>query len=306
MSRGERGTGRRWPGARARAVATSWAALLAAGCVALPSDYPCESAAQCVRGELRGVCDEPGYCSFADPSCAGGRRFGDHASALSGTCVSAADDAAAPAPVSHWRFDETAGATAADSIGDNPGTLINGPLWITGRVGGAVALDGVDDSILVAHDPTLDLVDALTIEAWIQTDVTELAYIVAKNEDYLLAMPYALLLGGTSPGGKLGAILQDTTYDSDYIPPIGEWTHVAMAWDGATVRLFANGVEVAALAHTATPAPNTWPLRIGARGDEGGATSTLHFQGAVDEVRIWNRALAPDELAAGALAASGR
>jgi len=50
--------------------------------------------------------------------------------------------------VAHWKFDETSGITAADSSGNgNDGILINGPTWTTGKIDGAVSLDGVDDAI---------------------------------------------------------------------------------------------------------------------------------------------------------------
>src|SRR3990167_9799803 len=50
--------------------------------------------------------------------------------------------------VGYWTFDEGSGTTANDSSGNNnTGALINGPTWTTGKIGGALSFDGVDDRV---------------------------------------------------------------------------------------------------------------------------------------------------------------
>jgi hypothetical protein len=62
-------------------------AVAAAGCVPA-GGFVCEDDEQCVAGGGQGTCEAVGYCSFADPDCPGGRRFGDRArSDLAGACV---------------------------------------------------------------------------------------------------------------------------------------------------------------------------------------------------------------------------
>jgi hypothetical protein len=207
-------------------------------------------------------------------------------------------------PVSLWRLDESSGTLAADSAGSNPGTLLNDPQWEVGRVGGALQLDGVDDSVQVEGSLSLDLTAAITVEAWIRPDLPDrLGYIAPKNlpdTPYPGGIAYALLLGG-SGGGKLATILDDIdAYNSDYAPTPGEWTHVAMTWDGTAVRLFAGGVEVFAAFHASTLTPNEGALRLGAR--NGAADmSSAHFAGALDEIQIWSTARTPSALCADAL-----
>jgi hypothetical protein len=64
-----------------------------AGCLPRASGYRCEAAADCVSAGVAGRCEPGGYCSFPDPSCADGWRFGDYAGGFSDRCVGEAGDA---------------------------------------------------------------------------------------------------------------------------------------------------------------------------------------------------------------------
>jgi hypothetical protein len=74
---------------------------------------------------------------------------------------------------------------------------------------------------------------------------------------------------------------------------VNTWTHVAATYDGAQMRLFINGAPVAALAQTGTYEQNANPLWIG-----GNALYGEHFQGLIDDLRIYNRALSATEIQA--------
>src|SRR5262249_49453010 len=71
--------------------------------------------------------------------------------------------------VAWFKFDEGAGTTAADSSGSgNAGSLIGGPTWTAGTSGKAVALDGVNDFVRIAHRASLDAFP-LTAAVWFKT-----------------------------------------------------------------------------------------------------------------------------------------
>jgi hypothetical protein len=70
-----------------RAVTLLFAIGLA-GCLRA-ADYRCTSAADC---GMQGTCQPGGHCSFADPSCASGQRFGELSGAAAGQCVGAGGD----------------------------------------------------------------------------------------------------------------------------------------------------------------------------------------------------------------------
>ena len=68
---------------------------------------------------------------------------------------------------------------------------------------------------------------------------------------------------------------------------------MAGTYDGSTLRLFVNGGQVASTAMSGAIAPSTGPLRIG-----GNSLWGEYFQGRIDEVRIYNRALTTAEIQA--------
>ncbi|MGB5519134.1 MAG: DNRLRE domain-containing protein [Gammaproteobacteria bacterium] len=72
-------------------------------------------------------------------------------------------------PIAHWKLDETGGDTAVDSIGGHDGTLVNGPVWTAGHVGGGLTFDGNNDTVDVGADASLDdlFASGATITAWI-------------------------------------------------------------------------------------------------------------------------------------------
>jgi hypothetical protein len=75
-----------------------WLVLVAcAGCIRGGS-YHCASSAECLRGDVQGICEATNTCSFPDPSCPSGQRFGDLAGNDSNACVTDTTDAGIDAP----------------------------------------------------------------------------------------------------------------------------------------------------------------------------------------------------------------
>ena len=93
--------------------------------------------------------------------------------------------------ISQWKFNEGGGITASDSARNNPGTLINGPAWTTGIIDGALNFDGGDDYVSVPDSPSLDITEAITMEAWVRFDSVDNRYetifgkINTQTADYL-------------------------------------------------------------------------------------------------------------------------
>jgi chitodextrinase len=73
--------------------------------------------------------------------------------------------------------------------------------------------------------------------------------------------------------------------------PVNAWTHVALTYDLATVRLYVSGTQAATRAATGAIQTNTNPLWIG-----GNTPYGEYFQGLIDEARVYNRALTPAEI----------
>lgn len=159
---------------------------------------------------------------------------------------------------------------------------------------GALEFDGVDDRLVIS-DPValsgLELSGSLTLEAWIQPQRSDSGYIVSKQGEYQLFLSAGKVfwaIRNTSPGW--------TSIDTGYAPPIYRWTHIAFVYDQALgkARTYANGVlvhERDASGPVTDFDPSNDEFRVGDR-----QISGARFDGLIDEVRIWSRALTQDEL----------
>ncbi len=194
--------------------------------------------------------------------------------------------------VGYWSFDEGSGTTAYDYSGyNNHGTLYNGPQWVDGKLGKALSFDGVNDYISVPHNGNLNITGGITIEAWLNPNTSQSSIwvsIVGKGTgswtpdiwNYLLGLEY--LKPRIVYGGGLTA--------SQAIPS-NSWSYVVFIGDSSSNRLkiYINGVLVSQGTMTSMPTTNTNSIRI---------TGNNYFNGLIDEVRIYNRALSDQEIKA--------
>ena len=90
-------------------------------------------------------------------------------------------------------------------------------------------------------------------------------------------------------------VFAGATRDAFGPAPLGlsTWTHLAMTWDGTALRLFVDGAEVAASPSPAPLIATSGAVRIG-----GTSAAGQFFNGLIDEVRIFDHARTPAEIAA--------
>jgi len=171
--------------------------------------------------------------------------------------------------------------------------------------GSALGFDGVDDYVRVPDDPSLDMTNGVTIAAWIFLDsYTEWASIVTKggivdDGGELTPNNYTVHQSGPSAAsGEFGHLRFTTDFglagDSHSIIPLHEWHHVAVTFDGATVRFYLDGEPDGAVPFFGQLQPNDDPLHISV--DFPGGDDYWH--GCIDEVMIFNRALSRQEIRA--------
>lgn len=191
--------------------------------------------------------------------------------------------------VGYWAMDETTGRTAEDSSGyAQHGVLTNmsGSVWVTGRMGGALSLDGLNDMVVVADSDVLDLGNTFTFAAWINPrSYANFGRILNKGS--VAGSRYDLALAGSAIQLKTSV---DYTTETGLIG-LNSWQHVAVTYDGGTLRVYVQGVERANASLAIAIAPSTAPLYFGNL-----ATLTRPLDGKLDEVRIYNRALTPHEI----------
>ena len=121
-----------------------------------------------------------------------------------------------------WRFDETEGDFARDSVRSNYGE-IHGARRVPGRVGKALAFDGQDDHVLIYDDHTLRVPHWFTVEAWINTtDATKEQTIMSK------APAYTLLLRQGKPVLEIGPYVM--TADMKAPLASNRWHHIMVVY----------------------------------------------------------------------------
>jgi hypothetical protein len=203
--------------------------------------------------------------------------------------------------VGAWGFNEASGTTTADASGNGRTGTIREAVRTAGRSGGALRFDGVNDWVTVADHATLDLTTGMTIEAWVRpAAMSGWETVVTKERSggyayALYAQDGAPLAGGAAvPSGNVRVGTADRTLRGTTQVPTGQWTHLATTYDGAVQRLFVNGIEVSSRTQTGTIAVTAGALRIGGNA----AWADEFFEGDIDDVRIYNRALSPAEVQA--------
>lgn len=198
-----------------------------------------------------------------------------------------------PGLMGWWRFDEGIGSVAGDSSGNGNNGTIYGATWVSGRYGQALNFDGLTNYVQMGYSGSLAITNAITILAWINpTTLVGTQTIYAK---------------GFSDGSKLGIVFEvvdnfiwfllshEATWT--YVTSAGVlssgWNRVAAVWDGSTMRIYINGVaDINTASFTQAIESSANDLhRVGRTPWGSGA-----FNGAIDEVSIYNRALSAAEI----------
>jgi len=201
------------------------------------------------------------------------------------------------------------------SANHNDGT-VSGATLTTDRFGApdsAYSFDGSDDSISAPHMDAFNS-QAFTISAWIRPSAdlsigAGVATVVARGEDFTTdRMESSLeIFGEENPWGS-GATLfyedsgdRDRMYCSGFFPEPDAWTHLAVtrALDGELI-LYSNATVIGHWYGTPDPATSNQDLTIGARwwspSTSGPYQLAGFFSGSIDEVRLYDRVLSPDEI----------
>ena len=194
--------------------------------------------------------------------------------------------------VAAYGFDEGSGTTTADQSGNgNTGSLANTVWSAAGKYGNALSFNGTNARVNVNDSTSLHLTNGFTLEAWIRPNALNDWHTVVLKErtGYYAEALYANTDTQRPSAHVFTAADHDLRGPSKL--PVGAWSHVAATYNGSTLALWLNGTQVASQAATGTIAANTGPLRIG-----GNAIWGEWFNGLIDEVRVYNKALTASEI----------
>jgi hypothetical protein len=180
----------------------------------------------------------------------------------------------------------------SDLSGNGNNGTISGATWtVSGKYGNALTFNGSNALVTVSNAASLQLTSAMTLEAWVFPTTVDSAWrdVIYKGDDnyYLMAMSNnsSHPVAGTILGGVYAEAIGPNALTTN------TWAHLAATYNGATVRLYVNGVQVASRTQSGTIASSTNPLQIG-----GDSIYGQYFAGRIDEVRIYNRALSVTEI----------
>lgn len=204
--------------------------------------------------------------------------------------------------LAQWKFDEGFGNTAADSTkNNNVATLKAGKLdWVEGKHGWAAKLSG-GATLEVKRSDSIDATattNRITVSAWIYPTVVpdaDIAFITSRQEGMTGYEIFGLSLWNGAPAFDIHFQLARATNPV----PANQWVHVAGVYDGAFIRIYVNGVEAGTNDEVLTIPADPNPVRISGNVNtvDAGMNEKQFFDGYIDDLRIYNRALTAQEIA---------
>jgi hypothetical protein len=189
-------------------------------------------------------------------------------------------------------FSDIAGPTFENGT---PNGAVN---FVAGEVGQAFSFAGASFVTVPANTGALNIIgNQLTIDGWIKPTANAGAVYFGKTangaNDYLLLLDAGQISGIIKTGGveKLVRAFADYPTNSvPFVPPPGQFTHIALTYDGAFIRMYANGAQVSQDAETGNIDGDAVPFNIGGR------SGSLFFTGAIDEVEVFTAVLTQPQI----------
>jgi hypothetical protein len=207
--------------------------------------------------------------------------------------------------IAYYPFEEGQGTATADVTGNgHNGTLTSGVAWVTGVKGTGVQFDTGGERIAIGNIDPSGGTNAMTLAAWInwqgQGNAIAQQGIIGKRLGWDATGSTIRWFWQTNPAG-------DLLFRADYngggtsfgwgnvllVPYANEWTHVAVTWANGAGAQYINGKQVSTGNVTFRDSASATPVVIGCVD----STNTESFVGIIDEVRIYDTALAAGEIA---------
>jgi Concanavalin A-like lectin/glucanases superfamily/Bacterial Ig domain/FG-GAP-like repeat len=192
-------------------------------------------------------------------------------------------------------FSDIAGPTYEN--GAATGGAVN---FAAGEVGQAFSFAGASFVSVPATTGPLDITGSqVTIDGWIKPTANSGAVYFGKtaagSNDYLIFFDSGQLSGIIKTGGVEKLVRAFADYPTNavpFVPPTGQFTHIALTYDGALIKMYANGAQVSQDAKSGTIDGDAVPFNIGGR------TGSLFFTGLIDEVEVFTSVLTQPQIQA--------
>ncbi|WP_318211827.1 LamG-like jellyroll fold domain-containing protein [Streptomyces sp. SJL17-1] len=230
-------------------------------------------------------------CTMAAKNCvAGDEAYSDHTPVYGYT---------QGGPTLSWKLDGSADATSGGS-GGHTGVRTGGADWVPAEHGGALLLDGSDDTV-TQSGPAVNTAQSFTVSAWIKVDPLTTATSAVLSQDGERISGMILWYNATDSSWRFGMPRADAdgwSVDQAVAPGAvkGEWTRLTGVYDAAagTISLFVNGSKKATSAHTARWSASK-SFVVGR--DLVNGAHNAHFKGHVQRVEAFAYPMRDDQVA---------
>ena len=187
-----------------------------------------------------------------------------------------------------------------ESGAGNDGQVFDAKWVAEGKFGGAYqfSISNITDRIVIPNSDTLNP-NYITVSAWIKAADRDGFWnrIIDKGCNSAYCLDLGGDYNGKLPRGKLQLEIGIGYMESPRVLDDGQWHHVAGTYDGRTMRCYVDGVEKSNPLKNPGPLKKSgWDLCIGNSVVDYDTGEFIAFDGLIDEVRIYNRALSGDEI----------
>jgi len=182
----------------------------------------------------------------------------------------------------------------------NDGKLFNYPCnpatcnLTSGVLGKALSFDGVNDYVNAGNSSIFNS-QAFSVVLWLNSAIIDSSYDTAIHKGLDYDREWGILRYASTNGGGITAYIYNSSNGQfelrSIVPEVGRWYHGALTFDGQTARLYINGTLMVSRIIIGNRKITAHNLTIGSMSDP-----THFWNGTIDEVRIYNRALTEEEI----------
>ncbi|MCF7975136.1 MAG: discoidin domain-containing protein [Phycisphaerae bacterium] len=194
--------------------------------------------------------------------------------------------------VAHWKLDDGAGTTAADSAGSAPGTIQGAVQWTSGHLGGALQLDGLTTYVDCGTGAAFDITDVVSLSVWVKPmDAGN-----GENNPYIAKGDHTYAIKHAANNNFQFFVQNAGTWYSANVPVTDgfndNWYHLAGTFDGRQAKIYVNGILSGITDYEGPIASMTHAVNLGRNSEN---TDRL-YEGVIDDARIYHRVLSEAEI----------